>query len=542
VKPGRFASPWRLVLRAAWRVACVCAATAALLITVYTSPPASAHASLLSTLPAEGLTLTIPPETFRLDFNEPVSPLVMRLVLPSGQVVNLANVVAQNNSVTVAAPAMPDQGSYVLSWRVISADGHPVGGVVTFAVGHPSSGVRAPPAAGAAAVHAAIWAMQFVLSFALFIGVGGAFFVAWLAAKRPLPRQGLLVAAMTCGIIGAAASIPLQGLDALAQPLREAWRPGIWAAGFATSWGSTVLLAVAALVAGLLALGLDHRPLARALALLALLGVGLALLASGHASTAEPRLLSAAAVFVHGVTIAFWIGSLLPLAIAVRGGDRVALERFSRLIPLPLLALIASGIALSFVQLDRPDALWTTDYGRVLTAKIAVVLVLLALATLNRYALVPRLAMTGTRRLVTVIATEFALAVVILGLVGLWRFMPPPRALAAAETTFIHFHAERAMAQINLTPERDRGASVSIDVTDSDLHPVAAKEVDLVIWNPGAGIEPIRSSATFEGGARWRIVGLHIPVAGVWRMRVEILISDFDKVMIEDNVELPRAP
>jgi copper transport protein len=178
----------------------------------------------------------------------------------------------------------------------------------------------------------------------------------------------------------------------------------------------------------------------------------------------------------------------------------------------------------------------------VLSVKIALVLVLLALGALNRYALVPQLAMTGTRRLATVIAAEFVLAVAILGLVGLWRFTPPPRALAAAETTFIHFHTEQAMAQINVTPERDRGASVSIDVTDSDLHPVAAKEVVLVIWNPSVGIEPIRRSASFEGGARWRIVGLHIPVAGVWRMRVEILVSDFDKVMIEDNVELPRAP
>ncbi len=89
---------------------------------------------------------------------------------------------------------------------------------------------------------------------------------------------------------------------------------------------------------------------------------------------------------------------------------------------------------------------------------------------------------------------------------------------------------------------RDRGASLSIAITDDDLNPVAVKEVDLVIWNPTAGIEPIRRSAVFVGGSLWRVSGLHIPVAGVWRMRVEILISDFDKVMLEDNVELPRAP
>jgi copper transport protein len=247
-------------------------------------------------------------------------------------------------------------------------------------------------------------------------------------------------------------------------------------------------------------------------------------------------------VFIHAVCITLWVGSLLPMAMTVRSGDRIALDRFSRLMPVPLLLLIATGIVLSAVQLDRPDALWTTDYGIVLSAKLTLVLVLLALAVLNRYVLVPCLAMKGTRRLATIIATEFALALVILGLVGLWRFTPPPRALAATETAYIHFHDQRAMADIAVTPERGRGASVNVVITDSDLRPVAAREVTLVIWNSGAGIEPIRRSATLVDGAQWTIHGLHIPVAGVWRMRIEILISDFDKVMIEDNVELPRAP
>jgi copper transport protein len=525
-----------------WRLARVCAVAATMIAILDPAQQAAAHASLLSALPADGVTIPAAPTTFELEFNEPVSPLVMRLIRPNGQAATLTNVTAENKTVTIAAPEMAEAGSYVLSWRVISADGHPVGGVVSFAVGHPSSGVIAPAAEGATAVHAAIWVVQFLLAIGLFIGVGGAFFVAWLAAKWPLPRQGILVAIMTCALLATLVSIPLQGLDALAEPLGDALQPGVWAAGFGTSWGVTTVIAAATLVAGLLALGFDNRTLTRALAMLALAGVGLALVASGHASTAVPRFVTIPAVFLHGVCVAFWIGSLLPLTVTVRTGDDIALERFSRLIPVPLALLTATGIALAYVQLDRLDALWTTGYGRVLSIKIALVLVLLALATLNRYALVPRLALSGARRLVAVIATEFVLAVGILGIVGLWRFTPPPVALAAAETTFIHFHGERAMASINLRPERGRGTSLSIAVSDADERPIAAKELEIVIWNPGAGIEPIRRSATPESDGEWRVVGLHIPIGGVWRMRVEILISDFDKVMLEDNVELPRAP
>jgi len=501
---------------------------------------ALAHASLLSAVPADGVTLREPPKIFRLEFNEPVSPLPMRLVRPNGEVVALPEAAAENNIVTIAAAAMADQGSYVLSWRVVSADGHPVGGVVSFAVGHPSSGVRAPPVEGATAVHAAVWATQFVLAIGLFIGAGGAAFAAWLAAKRPLPRQKVLVVIMTVGLAAALVSVPMQGLDALARPLAEAWQPVIWAAGFATSWGLTVVVAVLTLVAGLAALGLPHRSLVLAAALLAM--IGFALVVSGHASTAAPRLLSVPAVFVHGVCVAFWIGSLLPLIVTVAAGDHVALTRFSRLIPLPLVFLVASGIVLACVQLDRPDALWTTDYGRVLSAKIFLVLLLLGLGALNRYALVPRLDTVGPRLLLRSMAVELGLAVAILGLVGLWRFTPPPRALAATETSYIHLHGAPAMAQIDLTPERDRGAAVNIEVSDDDFQPIAVKEVALVIWKPSEGIEPIRREAVPAGEGMWRIAGLRIPVGGVWRMRVEVLIDDFHKSMLEDNVELPRAP
>lgn len=248
-----------------WRLASICAVTAAMLVTLDPAREASAHASLLSALPADGVTIFEAPKTLRLEFNEPVSPLVMRLVRPSGQITTLTNVNAVNNAVIIAAPAMPQQGTYVLSWRVISVDGHPVGGVVSFAFGHPSSGVTAPPVPGAASVHAAIWVAQVLLFIGLFVGVGGTAFAAWLAAKRPMPGQRVFAVSMIAGLAAALISLPLQGLDALAEPLSDFWRPTVWAEGFATSWGSTVVIASATLAIGLLALRLDGRSLRSAL-------------------------------------------------------------------------------------------------------------------------------------------------------------------------------------------------------------------------------------------------------------------------------------
>ena len=83
---------------------------------------------------------------------------------------------------------------------------------------------------------------------------------------------------------------------------------------------------------------------------------------------------------------------------------------------------------------------------------------------------------------------------------------------------------------------------MSIQVLDGELRPLAAKEVTLVFSNPAAGIEPVRRIAANEDDSLWRIDDLRNPLAGRWRLRVEILISDFDRVVLDDDVELPRLP
>ena len=129
-----------------------------------------------------------------------------------------------------------------------------------------------------------------------------------------------------------------------------------------------------------------------------LLGAGVALALSGHASNAAPQWLTRPSVFVHVVCVAFWVGALLPLIAAVQAGaGGAALARFSRVIPYPLAALVISGRILAVVQLDRSDALWTTSYGIVLSCKLAAVTALLALGAANRYVFVPRY-QAGMRR------------------------------------------------------------------------------------------------------------------------------------------------
>jgi copper transport protein len=517
-------------------------AAAALIAVFVHAPRASAHASLVKAEPADGAVIATPPAALRLTFNEPVSPLAIRLFGRGGTPIALGEAVAENATVTVAVPVL-QQGTHLLSWRVISADGHPVGGTLIFSVGAPSAQPAAPTLSDPT-VRTILWAAKLVLYLGLFVGIGGAFFRAWIADPATRAAEAWLLAALVAGLVAMPLSVGLQGLDVLDLPLAGLRQRAPWDAGLATSYGLTAIMAACALFAGLFSFAAASQRLARGLTVAGLIGIGLALALSGHGSNAEPRFVSRPAVFVHTLCVAFWIGAFVPLIAVARGADASdGLARFSRAIPLPLVLLVASGLWLAVVQLGRVDALWTTGYGEVLFLKLVLVLALLGLAAANRYWLTPRFQAHGTARVLNIsVAAELAIAVAILGLVASWRFTPPPRALAAADTVSVHIHGDKAMADIAFTQRRPRGAVVRIGMLDGAFAPLAAKEVTLTLSNPAAGIEPMRRSATHAENNLWRIEDVRIPVEGRWSLRVEVLVSDFEKVMLDDSVALPRMP
>jgi copper transport protein len=303
---------------------------------------------------------------------------------------------------------------------------------------------------------------------------------------------------------------------------------------------------------------------------MSLIGVGLALSASGHASAAEPQWLMRPSVFVHAVGIAFWAGALVPLGTLLASPSpdaTAALKRFSRAIPFALAPLVFVGVVLAVVQVGRIDGLWTTNYGRLLLIKLAILAVLFALAAVNRWRLTAAAAgrdSGATRRLVRSIALETVLVMAILGVAAGWRFTPPPRSLdaAAASSALVHIHtaeepasvhlhddsdipparleieSEKAMAHLIVAPPKVGPATVSIEIFDADFLPLDAKEVTLVLSNLAAGVEPLKRRATKPDNRPWRVDNLVIPVAGQWTARIDILVSDFEMVKLEGAIDV----
>lgn len=511
-----------------------------MLLTAFIPSAAFAHASLIHSDPADGALVMRAPATVTLTFNEPVAPLTIRMVDASGAAAAVTDIRRDGARLILTPPPISGEGARVVSWRVMSADGHPVGGSLTFWIGQRGKVASLTVRSDDTVLRGAIWLARIVVYLGLFVGVGGAFFTAWIV---PSLTSQVRAYGVPLGVVALAAvvlSLGLQGLDALGLSLPSLSNGDAWVIGARGSFGYAVVFAAAALLFAMLSFRCSS-PLRRAMALLALIGVGLALAATGHAASAPPRYLTMPAVFLHSVSLAFWIGALLPLAFAMRGPREAAvniLMCFSRAIPFAVVALLVSGLLLATVQLERLDALWTTDYGRVLTIKLALVAALLLLALWNRLRLTPRIGRGGhARRLMRrSIMAELVLIVAILGVVGLWRFTPPPRALVAANDDFFtHVHAERAMADVTLSPGHAGPITITIQLRTPDERLLDAKGVSVTLSKPEVGIESSTAEARPAGEGQWR-VAMAAPVPGQWTLRLDILISDFDSLGVEAPV------
>ncbi|MEM7415160.1 MAG: CopD family protein [Gemmatimonadota bacterium] len=154
---------------------------------------------------------------------------------------------------------------------------------------------------------------------------------------------------------------------------------------FQTFWG-TVWMAqgVVAVFLVLLLTGRARWPLAIVAntALIATISM------SSHAMGADNQVLTVTADGLHVLAAGLWMGTLAIILIASRGttGPTLLAHQIRRFSPMALGSggvLVLAGAALSWAHLPEIQALWTTAYGRLLSAKIVAALVALALGFLN---------------------------------------------------------------------------------------------------------------------------------------------------------------
>jgi copper transport protein len=388
--------------------------------------PASAwaHAALLQTVPLASRTTNTAPQEVRLRYSEPVEPrfAIVSVTDAAGRQVTDGNpTTAPGSPQTLVTPLQRvPEGWYLVFWRVISADGHPVRGAFTFAVG-PNPGPPPQfvvPSLSETATTTQLLVARWVVFLALLSALG--LFVLRAVIARPVVRvvRGISLRSLTVAFAVAVAvalvATPIYVLLATAQfTLRSFWDfgdvvPAARSSGFGRDFLDLELVLGLFAVAAAVALYVDRpereqRSVAELLALPAALAAGVAMLLlpalAGHAGEKAPRGLSLPLDTAHLTAASIWLGGLIGLVVlwlsVGRDGRAAALAyvvpRFSAVAFCSVLLLIGTGIGQAFQELPTFASLWQTSYGQALLWKVGLLAAALLLAAMNLARTKPRL-------------------------------------------------------------------------------------------------------------------------------------------------------
>lgn len=529
---------------------------------VLLSAEASAHAELVETNPANGAHLDRPPRQVLLRFTEAVNPVRdgFRLLDDSGATISRPVATADGTRVTMPLPASLADGVFVVSWRVVSADSHPIFGAFVFSVGEKQAAplVDAGAQSGAGGIVLAFWLSR-LLSFAsLAMVVGGAFFVVacWPAGRADRRVRRLLRAAWLVAVVSAAATLLLQGPYVAGVPLDGVADLALLGDTVQTHFG---VLLIARLVLLGLAVVLATRLKTVQIPFVIGFGYALALTWSGTGHAAAGRL-SAVTVLIdaaHLTAGALWLGGLAVLAGCTLGAAREqaddvvpAVSRFSRTAGAAVAVLGVTGLAQAWLKLDEFGL--GTEYFSVLVFKVAVFGLLLWLASLSRSFVRNRLlapattgkaeqrrrdqraTLSGLRRSV---GWEAGTAVVVLGLTAALVSIPPgghdhgPSTAVAAQTgPFLEAVAlpDEGDVQVWVDPARSGDNQIVLNVRDGSGINRDVPEVNAELQLPESDVGPLPVALSRTGPGQFVAIDVVVPMAGTWELNLRVRLTEFD--------------
>nr|WP_153541120.1 copper resistance protein CopC [Streptomyces sp. RB17] len=374
--------------------------------------PASAHAALTGSDPAQGVVVKQAPSQVSLTFSEKVAMNddSLRVLDPRGKPVQTgtpANVSGTTYAVKLRSGL--GKGTYTVTYQVVSADSHPVSGAYTFSIGAPSQTVVSGtgPVAGGGAV-GALYAIGRYASYAGFIVLaGGAAFVlgCWRRGAGVRALQRLVVGGWLTLTAATLWLLLLRGSYTTSGKLADVFDLGLLGQVLQTKTGAALvsrllLLAAAALFIAVLfgaytkrEEGQEKRDLTFGLAIggvVVAAGLASSWAMAEHASVGLQPGIAMPVDVVHLLAVATWLGGLTALLVALYRApvetpvQAAAVRRFSRSAFASVVVLVATGVYQSWRQLGSWSAFTDTRYGQLLLVKIGLVALLVGIASISR--------------------------------------------------------------------------------------------------------------------------------------------------------------
>ena len=512
--------------------------------------PASAHAALVASDPGSNTIVPDAPNRITLTFSESVQLISgkIQVLAPDGSRADQGEPQATGSTVTIPLRSGGARGTYLVSYRVVSADSHPVAGTLTYSVGAQST----PPAEGDVAesvdpvVRALIPVGKYLGYAGLVLLVGPVLVLALLWPHR-LSRVGPARLVWTgVGLVLGSTVLALwlqapyttgTGLfDVSGADLRDV---------LGSTFGAVMLVRLGVIIAAAVLL----RPLLRgsggeSKADLALLGVlGVAAVATwpltGHPTASPVAGVSVVVDAIHLAAMAVWLGGLVMLgAFLLRQANErelgAILPIWSRWAATAVAALILAGTVQALIEIASFKGLYDSTYGRLILAKIALAAAVIGVAAYSRRLVRSRKAESGPGTLRRVVGVELAITAVVLGVTAAVVQIPPPRTAQAAEsattsTTITQTVSDDSVSlQVDVFPATVGNNSLHLYAYTPDNKPLPVVEWTATAALPDKGIEPIEVPLL-------RITDFHavgdiaLPMAGEWTFKFTVRTSDIDQ-------------
>lgn len=519
---------------------------------------ADAHAVVQATSPANDSVVATPPRAVSITFSEKVQVTAasVRVFDGVGERVDVGNVRVTGDGRTATVGVRTDvaRGSFVVAWKVVSADSHPVHGGFVYSVGAPShvAGLDRLVATGDNPTWVvAGQALRFLALLGMFFAVGGAVYVAFITddARRVARCRLAVAAAALVTVVASVAQVPQLAALATGLGAGSLSNPGVarQVLGAGVAW--TLVLAIVAVAAAALLVWFENRRALRVGAPIAAVVAAASFAASGHSRTTSPEVLSALIVAAHGMAALLWVGLVLHLTWHLRRDEPtatpVAVLRLSRVATVALGVIAISGAVMGLQHVGSWHGLTSTTYGRLVGLKVLLVALVAGAAAFNHFRLVPRLRggnpnRTVWRYLRRTLQWEAVGLVAVVAVTAVLVSVVPARTVIDA-SRIVTVSAPLGSGTVNVVVDPASTGAVTMHLYLLDEQGRVddrAQEVSMRSILPMAdGEELARQDMRRVGPGHYQVDGTLFPIAGKWKVSFEVRVGEFDE--LQTDVTIP---
>ncbi|GIF06725.1 copper resistance CopC/CopD family protein [Actinoplanes siamensis] len=527
---------------------------------LFSAGPASAHAALVSSDPNNGNIVPDAPNKVTLTFSESVQLISgkIQVLAPDGSRADQGDPTVDGATVTIPLRSGGGRGTYLVTYRVISADTHPVAGTITYSVGAASA---TPTADGAEdvkvdpLVRALIPIGKYLGYAGLVLLVGPVLVLALLWPQRLSRRDPGRLIWTGIGLVAGSTVLALwlQAPYTLGTSLFDV-RVGDLRDVLGSTFGAVMLVRLAVVVAA----GFLLRPLllgsgGESKLDLALLGVlGVAALATwpltGHPTASPVAGVSVVLDALHLAAMSVWLGGLVMLFAFLL--PRANARELSAILPIwsrwaftAVGALVFAGVVQALIEVSTLNGLFNSTYGRLILTKVALAAIVIGVAAFSRKLVKERAAEESPRGLRRVVLAELGITAVVLGVTAALVQIAPPRTADAARTTTADTTVTRTLTdktmslQVDLYPAAVGNNSMHLYAYTPDNKPLPVVEWKATAALPAKGIEaidiPLLRITDFHA-----IGDIALPQAGDWTFKFTARTSDIDQSTFTMTAEI----